>query len=139
MVRRSDAFSRWNSPNDWQQYTTISAMLFSNRLAARCLRPEMMDEPNLDSSRHNAALRALARINWFSGSAGILWGPLHKLAREHGGQPLRILDIATGGGDIPIRLWRRFQRAGLQAELAGAELSPIALAHARQRAQKSGA
>jgi 2-polyprenyl-3-methyl-5-hydroxy-6-metoxy-1,4-benzoquinol methylase len=98
-----------------------------------------MDQPGLDPSEHAAALRGLARINWFSGSARILWRPLSRLARENSGRPLRILDLATGSGDVPLLLWQRFRRAGLRVELAGADVSEFALTQARSRAAASGA
>src|SRR5918912_1375115 len=82
-------------------------------LSRRLLRPEVMDQPGLDPRRHAHALRGLARINFWSGSAGILWPDLAALARETAPRPLRVLDVATGGGDVPIRLWRRARRAGL--------------------------
>jgi len=102
-------------------------------LAKRNRQPELMDQPGLNPAAHAAALRGVARINWWSGSAGILWRPLRRLASENLNRPLRILDLATGSGDIPLRLWRRFQRARIPVELAGADLSGFALAEARAR------
>ncbi len=77
------------------------------RLQERRCQPELMDEPGLDPERHRQALQGLARINWLSASDRILWHPIRALARELAGKPLRVLDIATGGGDVPIRLWQR--------------------------------
>jgi 2-polyprenyl-3-methyl-5-hydroxy-6-metoxy-1,4-benzoquinol methylase len=98
-----------------------------------------MDQPGLDPAAHAAALRGIARINWWSRSASILWGPLYRLAQDNPNRPLRILDLATGSGDNPLRLWRRFQRARIPVELAGADLSEFALAEARARAASAGA
>ena len=47
-------------------------------LQQRCRRPEVMDQPDLSPARHAGALRGLARINFFSGSAGTLWPPLRE-------------------------------------------------------------
>jgi hypothetical protein len=80
-------------------------------LSQRRRRPEVMDQPGLSPPRHARALRGLARINFWSGSAGILWRPLAALCRRPDTQHLRVLDLATGGGDVPIRLWRRARRA----------------------------
>jgi 2-polyprenyl-3-methyl-5-hydroxy-6-metoxy-1,4-benzoquinol methylase len=104
----------------------------------RRLQPELMDDPALDAVLHRAALRALERINWWSGSAGILWHPLQALAREQRG-PLRVLDIATGAGDVPIRLWHCARRSGLALEIAGCDVSEQALSHARERASQADA
>ncbi len=78
----------------------------------RCV-PEVMDQPDLDPRLHAQALQGLARLNFWSGSARILWPPLSALARRLRPRPLRVLDLATGGGDVPVRLWRRASRAGL--------------------------
>jgi ubiquinone/menaquinone biosynthesis C-methylase UbiE len=98
-----------------------------------------MDQPDLPPDHHAHALHDLSRINWWSHSAGILWPPLRALARELHPRPLRVLDLATGGGDLPIRLWFKARRAGLNLELAGCDLSSVAIEHARARAVQAGA
>jgi SAM-dependent methyltransferase len=108
-------------------------------LSQRRRRPEVMDQPGLSPPRHARALRGLARINFWSGSAGILWRPLADLSRRAGSGRLRVLDLATGGGDVPIRLWRRARRAGLSWEVEGCDLSPVAVEHARAGAARAGA
>jgi 2-polyprenyl-3-methyl-5-hydroxy-6-metoxy-1,4-benzoquinol methylase len=100
--------------------------------------PEIMDEPGLDVRRHFAALRGLARINAWSGSIRILWQPIRDLAQKKG-EALRVLDIATGAGDIPVRLWQRAQRAGICLTMAACDCSPHALEYARQRATQAKA
>jgi 2-polyprenyl-3-methyl-5-hydroxy-6-metoxy-1,4-benzoquinol methylase len=56
-----------------------------------------------------------------------------------GPRPLRVLDLATGGGDVPLRLWRRARRAGLDWHLEGWDQSPVAINHARACAGRDGA
>ena len=112
--------------------------MFLARLNHRHLEPEVMDRPDLDPGQHVRALRGLARINRFSASDRILWAPLRRLALD-AGRPLRVLDVATGGGDVPIRLWQRATRAGLPIELHGADLSLTAVDHARANARRAGA
>jgi 2-polyprenyl-3-methyl-5-hydroxy-6-metoxy-1,4-benzoquinol methylase len=109
-------------------------MPFLHNVTRRRLQPEIMDQPDLDVPRHLHALRSLERINWLSGSAGILWPPILALAQRISKEPLRILDIATGGGDVPVRLWGKARRAGLNVQIAGCDRSPVALDYARQRA-----
>jgi len=108
-------------------------------LRERHREPEVMDQPGLDAGAHAHALAGLRRINRLSGSAGILWPELAALARRHTGQPLRVLDVATGGGDIPIRLWRRARRAGLALRVDGCDKSSTAVAHAQAEAAAAGA
>jgi 2-polyprenyl-3-methyl-5-hydroxy-6-metoxy-1,4-benzoquinol methylase len=98
-----------------------------------------MDQPGLAEEAHSQALRGLARINFWTGSARILWPPLRALAREVSPAPLRVLDLATGGGDIPVRLWRRARRAGIRLAIDGCDLSPTAITFARERAARKGA
>ena len=92
-----------------------------------------MDEPGLDPGAHHEALDALARLNAWSGSARHLWAALEPLAAESRGRPLRVLDLATGGGDLPSALASRARRAGLELEVDGCDSSPVALEHARSR------
>src|SRR5260221_6929605 len=105
----------------------------------RSLVPELMDQPGLAPERHHAALRGLSRINALSDSAGILWPALRDLARQTAQRPARVLDLATGGGDVPLRLWRRANRAGVPIELAGCDVSPVAVGHAQDLADRLGA
>jgi 2-polyprenyl-3-methyl-5-hydroxy-6-metoxy-1,4-benzoquinol methylase len=93
-----------------------------------------MDDPALDGGRHEAALRGLSRLNYLSGSARTLWPPLAALARQLGRQQLRVLDVATGAGDVPVRLWRMARRAGLHLEIHGVDVSPRAVEVAAERA-----
>ena len=108
-------------------------------ISQRRLQPEIIDQPDLDSQRHSQALRGLERINWWSGSARILWPPVLALAREYSERPLRILDVAAGAGDVPIRLWRKGSRAGVRLEIAGCDRSSHAVEYARKRARENNA
>lgn len=101
--------------------------------------PEVMDDPNLESTRHQAALRGLARLNLFSASPRIVWAPIYRLAQRLSVDRLKVVDIATGGGDIPIRLWTWAKRMGLRLDFHGVDISPQAIEVARARAEKAGA
>jgi 2-polyprenyl-3-methyl-5-hydroxy-6-metoxy-1,4-benzoquinol methylase len=101
----------------------------------RRVEPEIMDSPDMAGERHAAALQGLARINAWSGSARILWPELVHLARTVGG-PLRVLDVASGAGDLPIRLWHKARRAGLCIIFHGIDRSASAVAFAQQRARE---
>src|SRR5262249_40783337 len=107
-------------------------------LTHRDRQPEMMDQPGLDAGQHIAALRGLARINRWSGSAGILWPPLRSVALRSSEKPVRVLDLATGGGDVPIRLCRNARRAGLRMEFAACDISDTAIAFAQREAAAKG-
>lgn len=102
----------------------------------RQLEPEIMDEPDLDSASHEHALRGLGRINFLSLSAGIVWKPIRTLARQHPDRPLRVLDLATGGGDVPIALAEKARREGLPIAVQGCDISDRAVVFATEQAAR---
>ncbi len=102
-------------------------------LAHRHRQPELMDDPALDPAEHRRALAGLARINAVSGSANLLWPALRKLAKEHA-RPLRVLDIATGSGDVPLALHRFAEKEKLPLTFAGCDLSAVVVDVAKQSA-----
>jgi ubiquinone/menaquinone biosynthesis C-methylase UbiE len=101
--------------------------------------PEIMDQPDLEERRHRQALRGLERINWLSRSADLVWPALATLARQAGNRPVRVLDVATGAGDLPLCWWQKARQSHLSLHLEGCDISPVALAHARQRAAQQQA
>ena len=107
-------------------------------VAERLRVAEVMDQPDLEPDQHRQALRGLARLNLLSRSVGILWPRVRSLARRLG-RPVRILDLATGGGDVPLGLWRRAERAGVPVDILGLDISPCALQVAQARAQRAQA
>ena len=84
---------------------------------------ELMDDPALDYSSHAEALRGLERLNFVSTSAASLWSQIKPLTKQkQHAQPFRILDIATGGGDIPVALLKAAALDGVQIEIVHAEI-----------------
>jgi SAM-dependent methyltransferase len=90
-----------------------------------------MDDPGLDPAEHRRALAGLARINRLTNSAGLLWQALRPRAQRG---PLRILDVATGSGDVPAALARLSARDGARVELHACDISETAIAAAEARA-----
>lgn len=107
-------------------------------LSARSLRPEAMDQPDLDAGMHRHALRGLARLNWWSGSSRPFRRPLGILARSNGGRPARVLDVASGGGEVPVALACWAGRRGLAIELTLCDINPRAVDIALRRAASKG-
>jgi 2-polyprenyl-3-methyl-5-hydroxy-6-metoxy-1,4-benzoquinol methylase len=108
-------------------------------LRQRHRQPEEMDRPDIAEPDFAGSLQALERINWLSGSAGILWPAIRDLARQLGGTSLSLLDLATGAGDIPLRLWGKARRASIALELHGCDRSGHAVHFATQRARDAQA
>lgn len=98
--------------------------------------PELMDQPGLSEREHGSALKGLRRVNWWSRSTAILWPSIQKLSRAVDQRPLRILDIASGGGDVALGIAQRAQRAGLAVEVDGCDISPYAVKHASDLAER---
>lgn len=109
-------------------------MLSRNRVA------ELMDNPELDPGSHAEALRGLERLNLVSTSADLLWTELKKFSPKYApGKPIRVLDLATGGGDIPIGLYKRAQTFNRPFEFVGADISSTAIDYAKSNALKEDA
>lgn len=102
-------------------------------LAVRRVVPERMDAPALDPDDHHRALAGLARLNAVSRPLAGLTGLVRKVVEELR-RPVRVLDVACGGGDNLVRLLRWADRAGVAVEGCGVDRSPTALAEADERA-----
>jgi SAM-dependent methyltransferase len=107
-------------------------------VTTRVVVPELMDDPGLAPQNHERALAGLARLNRWSRSEAGLWDVLRNDALRKGKEPYRVLDLATGSGDLPIGLTRRAVRSGLAMTFAGCDVSPIAIAVADAEAKRRG-
>ncbi len=96
-----------------------------------------MDSSELDLARHLQALRALSRINLLSLAALRVWRVVERLSGA-AGKPLRILDVACGGGDVALALMKRAQRKGLPLTVDACDISPVAVEFAAEKAAGSG-
>ncbi len=93
-----------------------------------------MDDPALDPAAHRAALAGLARINAISFTDASIFKAIHALSSS---PSLQIVDIACGGGDVAIALFKRSRRANLQWRITGCDISPTALAMASESARRN--
>ena len=113
-------------------------MAISFGLHQRRLEPEILDQPGLDATAQQQALIGLARINFISASVYVLWRPIRALIlrRQQAGdqRTVRVLDVATGGGDLALCLRRRAKANGLPLEVVGCDCNPVAIEHARASA-----
>jgi 2-polyprenyl-3-methyl-5-hydroxy-6-metoxy-1,4-benzoquinol methylase len=98
---------------------------------------ELMDDPQLPRAAHLQALRGLTRINTISFTVDALWPWIRREALETD-RPLRVLDVATGGGDVPLGIARRAQALSLPIEVAGCDIHRRAIAYSRLRARQRG-
>ena len=102
-----------------------------------------MDDPSLEAGLHDGALQGLGRINRLSGAARALWREIQNSrpgveacgSGSAGGRPVRILDVASGGGDVAIALARL---AGARVRVEGCDVSVQAVAFAQKAAAAGG-
>lgn len=78
---------------------------------------ELMDDPGLPEAEHRHALAALATINAVSRTAAQIAAAALTLVPPTAAGPVRVVDLACGGGDVMLACGRRLARA-----LAGREI-----------------
>ncbi|HEX6962221.1 MAG TPA: methyltransferase domain-containing protein [Lacipirellula sp.] len=108
-------------------------------LAERRFRPELMDEPGLDLAEHARALGGLRRLNVASATSRQLWSVIAEQTGVRPGGRLRLLDVASGGGDVALGLWRLAARCGVDLQILGLDKSSAACHQASKRCQPAGA
>jgi SAM-dependent methyltransferase len=106
-------------------------------IASRVRVPEWMDDPGIPEHEHARALRGLARLNAFSRAHRLPWRPLHDLALRTR-RTLHVLDVASGGGDLPVRLDALARRHGVPLRWTLTDRSTHAVRLAAERARSAG-
>ena len=90
---------------------------------------ELLDDPAADPAVVTRSLRNVARANrWFGGAAAVRYGLGLLLRGLPRGQPLTLLDLGTGAGDLPRRAVGWARRRGHLLRPLGLELSRPAAA-----------
>jgi ubiquinone/menaquinone biosynthesis C-methylase UbiE len=84
---------------------------------------ELLDGPLDDPVALEGSLRDLARVNRFLGGAALSSRALESLAGRPAdrGASITLIDIGTGGADIPLRLLREWQRLGRRLHVTGVD------------------
>lgn len=118
----------------------LTTMLTPNALHSRRLLGEVMDDPGLEHVRHTRALAGLARINRLSLSVSTLHHLVQRLLaiadrRIRRDGPVRLLDVASGSGDVCIGLARAMRRAGTPLRVSACDISQHACDTIRARAR----
>jgi ubiquinone/menaquinone biosynthesis C-methylase UbiE len=103
------------------------------RLARRVTAEELLDLPNHDTAELAANLRDIRTVNRLAGGVATvlrhLPGLLDDVPRD---RPAEILDLATGGGDIPRAVVTWADGQGRSLRLTVTDRSPQILAEARR-------
>lgn len=99
---------------------------------------EWMDDPSLPVDRHRAALAGLRRLNRISGVTGAMYRQLAHLASDSHDRPMRVLDVASGSGDLPIGWLQRARRKNVNLSVTALDCSEVALQAAAESATAAG-
>ncbi len=97
-----------------------------------------MEDPAIEPADHLRALAGLRRLNAVSGVAGSMFRELIGFARARPGRTLRILDVASGGADVPIRWAVWAKKRGLPLHVTTLEISELAIEQQQVAARRSG-
>ena len=102
-----------------------------------------MDDPAIDPEEHAQALLGLARLNRFTGVAGLMYRYVRRLTKSQQSsscspRPLRILDVASGGGDVPVDWARRAKRDGIEIQVTLLDISSVAIEQQQRLAELHG-
>lgn len=96
---------------------------------------ELMDDPGLPEAEHLHALAALATINVLSRTAPQIAGAVASIVGHQGTDPVHVVDLACGGGDVTLDCGRRLARSlgGREVEMVGVDFSRRGLERAAAR------
>ena len=95
-----------------------------------------MDQRGLSPEQLEQALTGLTRLNVLSRSAAILWPDIQQMALQRAGTTLRVLDIASGAGDLPRALMQLARRTGYSLQVDGCDVNPFMVQYATELSQK---
>lgn len=96
---------------------------------------ELMDDPGLPEAEHLHALGALARINALSRTANQIAAEVASSVVRSGTDPVQVVDLACGGGDVTLDCGRRLVRllGGREIVMVGVDFSRRGLERAAAR------
>jgi len=95
--------------------------------------PEMMDRRGNDAELLRADLDVLEKINRFLGGHRIVLGWLEEVLERVPMSRVSVLDLATGGADVPRAIAQWARSRGVRVEITAVDANPEILTIARQR------
>jgi SAM-dependent methyltransferase len=90
-----------------------------------------MDAPGVDAAELEHSLADLRDVNRWLGGASTALRAILPLVRRLKGREVRVLDVATGSGDLPLALSRRAREAGARVRIVATDFHEGTLAAAR--------
>jgi SAM-dependent methyltransferase len=92
---------------------------------------ELMDEPAQDRDELARSLADLRGVNRWLGGTRVVLHHLEALFDRHPRPSYRIVDLATGSGDIPLQVARWARERDVQVEIVATDNHPATLEFAR--------
>ena len=92
---------------------------------------ELMDEPAQDRGELERSLADIRAVNRWLGGTRVVLHHLEELFERHPRPSYRILDVATGSGDIPLRVARWARERDVQVEIVATDNHATTLELAR--------
>lgn len=104
----------------------------SRLVPPRCLDPEWMDRTDNRPEDLGGALADLRAVNRFLRGSKILVNAVRPLLLAGGtDRPLSVLDVGTGGADLPLELVREARRVRRRIRIVAVDRDPVTLEYAR--------
>jgi 2-polyprenyl-3-methyl-5-hydroxy-6-metoxy-1,4-benzoquinol methylase len=100
-------------------------------LKHRDRQPEVMDSDSINEKDHLQALDVLGRGHKIFRSAKWFWKSIRQLANQ---QPIRVLDVGCGGGDLALGIWQLAKSQGVDVHIDGYDINETAIKRCQKKA-----
>jgi len=100
----------------------------------RSILPEKMDQPDVPEAETRQALRELEVINKFLGGYHVILNALNRL--EWNNQPVTIMDLGCGGGDMLRAIAVQSAKRNRKVKLIGVDWNPVMTAYATEKSKQ---
>lgn len=95
---------------------------------------ERMDEPDQDPAELGRSLVDLQHVNRWLGGYRVVLHHLQKLVARHPRPSYRVLDVATGSADIPLKVAAWARAKGIRMQIVATDNHATTLSYARRHA-----
>jgi SAM-dependent methyltransferase len=95
---------------------------------------ERMDEPDQDPAELGRSLADLRHVNRWLGGYRVVLHHLEKLVARHPRPSYRVLDVATGSADIPLKVAAWARAKGIRMQIVATDNHATTLDYARRHA-----
>lgn len=104
----------------------------------RTVQPLRMQDPTMPAAEQRKALAGFARLNRLGRVAATIYSEFIPHAYAMNGRPLRVLDIASGGGDLAIAWAMMARRDRLAIQITTLERDEVAIESQQTNSKKFG-